>query len=245
MKVLRQVVSAAATLKPRAQLENRLLSRAQTPEHKRQRFFIALGLIFLLFMLISLIFRSSQRNSVIAGGNVVHGADSALPAQEGSGPEIRLQDFHRVQVKDGKKIWEISATDAHYFPTEGVTHVNQASLMIYRPKGGSVHLKSDSAKLTFSGATLSRADLEGSIEVVLDENLKMTTEFASFEISSGVIHAPGAVEIDGPNYRLSGTGLSVKLNDQKIELEKNVNSIFKPGAKVPTNIGFLQEQKKR
>ena len=41
--------------------------------------------------------------------------DQELPTVASSGGDQRMQNFRRVKMRDGKKIWEIAATQARFF----------------------------------------------------------------------------------------------------------------------------------
>src|SRR5262245_52905639 len=50
----------------------------------------------------------------------------------------RIQNFHRVQVRDGRKEWEIAAAEARYFEGEQRVVVRQPMVRLYLEDGRTV-----------------------------------------------------------------------------------------------------------
>ncbi|HEV8713098.1 MAG TPA: LPS export ABC transporter periplasmic protein LptC, partial [Candidatus Binatia bacterium] len=59
----------------------------------------------------------------------------------------RLQNFRRVQVRDGKKIWEIAARQARYFEADGEVIVEAPEVSFYLNDGGVVALRCGEGRL--------------------------------------------------------------------------------------------------
>src|SRR5436190_1670997 len=69
-------------------------------------------------------------------------------------PKLTLQNFSRSQVKDGRKIWEISATEGKYDPKTEIAILTGAKLLLYRKEGDVVHLDADNATIHLNGREL-------------------------------------------------------------------------------------------
>lgn len=144
--------------------------------------------------------------------------------QEDSG--LFLQDFHRVEVRDGKPVWEVKAKSAKYFQNEDLALVNDLALVVYKAKEPSVRIQANAAKLYLNTDALKRAELEGSIVVDLDQTLQVRTETATYRKDKNSVVAPGAVKIIGKGYEISGGKMRVSLENQIVELGDGVQSVF-------------------
>jgi LPS export ABC transporter protein LptC len=147
--------------------------------------------------------------------------------------KLRLQDFHRVEVKGGRSVWEVKAKDARYYPSRKVTHVNDADVVIYRGADSSVRITSRAAKLHLDETSLDRAELEGSVLVALDSDVTIETEYAVYDAAIQEITAPGKVVIKGEGYQVEGVGLDVEIDNEIVKLSDRVYSVFEPDAKSP------------
>ncbi len=148
-----------------------------------------------------------------------------------------LQDFHRVEVKNGKPMWEVRARDARYYAGEQLALVTDPALTVYRKKRSKVELKSDAGKLHLDGDSLTRAELEGNIVIQVDESLTFTTDQAVYNRTEGTLTAPGRVMFSGPGYQVEGSGFRLSLVDHTVEIYSDVSSEFRHGAQVPFVIG--------
>ncbi len=219
--------------------------QSYSDRQKRARlFFISLGVVFILALTSVVLSRSRERRSII-GLEGSLGADSPTQSSQSgelsqSGSELHLQDFHRVEVKDGVPAWEIRAKDARYFAEAGLTHVNDATVTIFRDKRSKIMLRSNAAKLYLQGQALQKAEMEGGIQVLIDNSLQVRTEFAAYDSVKGEITSPDKVEITGSGFELRGVGMVIKVDSREISLLEEVDSSFKPGAKIPG--GLLPEE---
>ena len=197
---------------------------------------LAFALLFCGYVVVTVSFRSRQRTSIFSAVDA-HAtaanqfAGMAEPSAEGS--KLFLQEFRRIEIKNGQPAWEVEATDAQHYSKEGVTHLNDAKLIVYREQDSKVRLTAKSAKLRSQGDTLARAELLGDIVVSLDSDLVLETQLALYHILTGKITAPERVNILGEGYSIKGDKLSANLNAQTLKLSGNVVSVFTPGAKAP------------
>lgn len=177
----------------------------------------------------------SLENEKNSSGEILQEVNKAVTevvtnvGQEDSG--LFLQDFHRVEVRDGKPVWEVKAKSARYFRTEDLALVNDLALIVYKAKETSVKIQANAAKLYLNTDALKRAELEGSITVDLDQTLQVKTEMATYRKDKNSVIAPGAVKIVGKGYEISGGKMRVSLENQVVELSDGVQSVFSQAEK--------------
>ena len=204
-----------------------------------QKFFAGIATTFLLSMAMVAYVRSSGRKSVIVGAatsDYNEGLFDALEEKSDRSGKLELQDFHRVEVRDGKPAWEVIAKNARYFPDEEVTHVNQANVTIYREDGEPVSISSRAAKLHLSEGALRKAELEGGVRVLAQSNVRIDAEYAVYDLQRKQILVPEAVEITGDGFEVRGIGLEFEIDKQIVKLQKQVYSFFAVEARVPSGV---------
>lgn len=205
--------------------------------------FLGLAVGFLVFLGFMVYTRSKDRQSVIHPINSAATNSAVVSANAGSGKdsdagnsELHLQEFHRVEVKDGRTLWEVRAQDARYFVDQGVTQVNEVMLRVYRENGSPLDLRAKAAKLHLQNDSLKEVELQGSISVQDQDGFSVYSELAYFDVSQGVIRSPSRVIVKGQGYELEGVGMELLLESQQVSLVEQVRSEFTLGAKPPVGI---------
>jgi len=152
------------------------------------------------------------------------------PATSPGGSNFVLENFHRSEMKDGKKIWEVSAVKGQYFPETNTARLDTPSLLFYRPNGDVVALKAEAATITLAGTSLTRAEISGKVKVVYSEKVTMETELAVYEKEKNLVTAPGKVTITSAQLDIIGRELTAKLDKNEFTLAKDVSSTVKKRA---------------
>jgi LPS export ABC transporter protein LptC len=204
-----------------------------------QKIFLAVPILYLLSLSGIAFFRSSQRRSVVSTGvNSGMSQSGALSEQVTSVSKVQLEEFHRVEVKHGKPIWEIRAKDAKYYPQDFVTHVNGAQLTIFREKHQDVHVNSEAAKLYLGTGTLVRAVLDGNIEIAVEDGLQVKTQSAEFDAAHKIFTASGDVEISGKGFQVRGKNFRYAVDSGLLSFAEDVHCVFQSDAEVPRGISL-------
>jgi LPS export ABC transporter protein LptC len=144
-------------------------------------------------------------------------------------PEVaqRIQDFHRVKVEDGRKVWEVAAREAQYYEAEGVVVVYEPLVSFYGKDGREVGLRGREGKVFLGGHDLDRVELNGDIRVSFGD-YAFATETARYERSGDHIVAPGAVEITGRDFAIHGAQLRIHVPSQRLTLGADVRMTLHP-----------------
>ena len=143
------------------------------------------------------------------------------------GVSQHIQDFHRVKVVDGRKVWEVSAQDAQYVDEEKTVVVRDAKMQLFLKDGRSVGLSGAEARIVLEGREVARVELNGDIQVTLADYV-VRTEHATYDQSRQVISAPGAVEISGHAVQLHGDRMEVEVPAERLVLSHNVAMRVQP-----------------
>ena len=204
-----------------------------------QLVFLLIPLLYVAAMGSVVLSRSGSRRSVIEASGAlgsVAGSNAVAKESIGNGSQVQIQEFHRVEIKEGKPVWEVRARDAKYFPQEMVTHVNEASLVVFREESTPVTIDSRAARLNLSGQSLQHASLEGAVNIKVGDSFALSTEVADYSVVDRRVFAPGEVKISGKGFEVEGEGLTYDVDSEALTIAHNVRCTFHPNAEVPRGI---------
>ena len=145
------------------------------------------------------------------------------------GVSHHLQDFRRVQMKDGRKLWEVAAEDARFFERDAIAVVRKPTVSWYLDDGRRLGLSGDEGRVVLSGQSVQFVEMKGAIEVDLAE-LRIQTDEAVYDHENRSISAPGRVAIAGRYLDLSGEGMMIDVEARKLTLSDNVAMTLQPSA---------------
>lgn len=139
----------------------------------------------------------------------------------------RIQDFHRVKVDDGRKVWEVAAKEARYFEGDGVVAVEDPVVSVFFEEGRSVSLQGRSGKVILDGADVDRVEIEGEIDVKLNE-YALSTESAYYEANTDRIIVPGAVRVESKQLQIDGNEMEIEVGAQRLRVNDGVHMTLWP-----------------
>ena len=144
-------------------------------------------------------------------------------------PEVaqRIQNFHRVKVDKGRKVWEVSAKEAQYFSDEGVVSVFEPVVAVYFEEGRFIGMRGHSGRVVLAGKEVESVEVEGAINVQVDQ-YSVRTEFARYEATSDRITAPGSVRVEGAQVEFDGDAMEIDLVEQLLRVTGNVRMTLWP-----------------
>lgn len=207
---------------------------------KKQSLVIAIGTILLFFVVSIFGFKSRptprntpQRASAVTSPTVapVNSSTPITPEATQETSRFTLKEFHRSEVRDGKKLWEIYGTEGSVVAAANAAKIRDAKLSLYRPDGSQIDIKADEATVVLENATIASADLIGHVEIQKSKEYTLSTERLIYTKKAEQVSAPGRVNIQGPLIHVAGDALDGDLATNTFKLKKNVSSKILPGAK--------------
>lgn len=142
--------------------------------------------------------------------------------------KVVIGEFQRSETKDGKKLWELYATEGRYYPDENRAELSKPRLTVYKDNE-EIHLTSDSATAKLKGTGIESVRAIGSVVVYSDKRkMHLTTEEAQVYKDENKIFAPKKVVIDTPMLTVEGEDLEGQLDVKKFTLKKNIRTTIKP-----------------
>lgn len=141
----------------------------------------------------------------------------------------RLQNFHRMKVDKGRKIWEVSAQEARYHADENTVIVTEPSVAFYFEDGRSIAMSGHEGRVRLDGHELDHVDLTGEIRMQFGD-YSIQTDSARYDRKEDRIVAPGHVAVTGRELDVQGEQLELELSTQRMRLRENVRVVVRPPA---------------
>jgi len=139
----------------------------------------------------------------------------------------RIKDFHRVQVDNGRKVWEVSASEAQYYSDERLVVVMDPVVSFFLTDGRVVALRGKEGKVFLGKHDLQRIELVGDVHVQLGD-YALRADSARYERDGDVIIAPGPVRVTGEAFDVRGKGMEVQVGAQRLKLAEAVEMTWRP-----------------
>jgi LPS export ABC transporter protein LptC len=139
-----------------------------------------------------------------------------------------IQNFHRIEIREGKKSWELVADEAQYLQDRNQVLVRNPRTTLYMKDGEKVVVTGNQGTVEFlNGKDLHRAVLHDSVEVHV-RGFVIRAEEAIYERSAEKIVASGPVTIVGAELQVAGIDMTVYVKDSRFELGKSVRVTVLP-----------------
>jgi hypothetical protein len=144
-----------------------------------------------------------------------------------------MHEFHRSEVREGKKLWEVKGSQAQYSPEDSSVRITDADLLLLGKNGKEGQLRTKKATLFMQGPALSKAHLEQGVTAIYDHEYTLTSDEAVCDRVANTVLIPGPVNIESSGMELSGDSLKGDIDAQNFVVSGNVVTIIKPHAKNP------------
>lgn len=157
-----------------------------------------------------------------------------LKAEDG---DQRMQDFRRVKMQDGKKIWEIAATQARFFEDRREVIVESPNVSLYVDNGDVIALRCREGRIQLGEESqeVVRMELRGDLEMQIGEYF-LKTQQAIYDSARNTISAPDAVQIIGRGLAIEGQGYQVAVDEKRMTLRAGVHTKVQARAHAETQV---------
>ncbi len=140
---------------------------------------------------------------------------------------LRIKDFHRAKIEDGRKVWEIFGDEANYYKDQKEAVVKNPRFYFYDDKGEVAETSGEVARLFLNEKELERMELQGGIQVSYQGYL-LKSEEAIYLAATDQIVLPNKAVLISEGLELEGSSMEVELQDKKVRLLNNVKTKLEP-----------------
>lgn len=143
----------------------------------------------------------------------------------GDGVDVGIRNFHLVEEEAGRKKWELRAAEAQMLESVDMMKLKDFNVTFFQEKAGSVKLTADQGIITNK-----RKDMEAFGNVlVTNGELILASPTLKCESDSNLVTTKDQVEVTGKNFKVTGEGMVSHLDEEKVEILKNVKMTIYPG----------------
>lgn len=132
-----------------------------------------------------------------------------------------IQNFHRIEIREGKKVWEVDADEAQYLEEDQQVLVRNPHASFYLKDGEKVVVNGAQGRLEFSGKDLHKVTLHDDVEIHVRGYVVRSRE-AVYNRDVDQVVANGPVSIVGEQLQVDGADMVVFMKDSRFELQKQV-----------------------
>jgi LPS export ABC transporter protein LptC len=123
-----------------------------------------------------------------------------FPAEELSKAEMKLKDMEYTEMRDGKRLWTLKASEAQYFQDRQQTLLTTVHLTLFL-QDGEVVLQSREGML-YAGSK--NIELWDSIQAVFPKGYQLSTHRAHYDHERRLIQSDTHIRLTGPDVDLEG-----------------------------------------
>jgi LPS export ABC transporter protein LptC len=141
------------------------------------------------------------------------------------GADQRLQNFRRVQMRDGKKVWEIASRQARYFEASGEVVVDAPEVSFYLSDGEVIAIRCGEGRLHRGKdeKDISQIELKNDLQMQVGD-FSLRTQDAVYDTEHHTISSSGAVQIMSRGLLVEGQGYTVEVADKRLLLNSDVRT---------------------
>ena len=140
---------------------------------------------------------------------------------------LRLKEFHRAKIEDGRKVWELFGDEASYFKEQKEALIKKPRFYYYDKKGEVAETKGNEALLYLNEKELERMELHGDVQVTFQGYI-LKSEEANYLPAKDQIVLPNRTTVAGEGIELEGARMEVEIQDKKIRLLRAVKTKIEP-----------------
>lgn len=140
---------------------------------------------------------------------------------------LRIKDFHRAKIEDGRKVWELFGEEASYFKEQKEAVIKKPRFYFYDKKGEVAETTGDEAHIYLNEKELERMELRGAVQVTF-QGYVLKSEEANYLPAKDQIILPNHTTVVGEGINLEGSRMEIELEDKKIRLLRQVKTKLEP-----------------
>ena len=140
---------------------------------------------------------------------------------------LRIKDFHRANIEDGRKVWELFGEEASYFKEQREAVIKKPRFYYYDKNGDTAETEGDEARLYLNEKKLEKMELRGGIQVSFQGYL-LKSEEANYLPAKDQIVLPTRTTVVGDGLAVEGSRMEVELENKKIRLIESVKTKIEP-----------------
>lgn len=140
---------------------------------------------------------------------------------------LRIKDFHRSKIEDGRKVWELFGEEARYYKEQKEAVIKKPKFFYYDKEGEVAESQGEEARMYLNDKELERMELRGDIEVSF-QGYVLKSEEANYLPAKDQIVLPSHTTVVGEGIAVEGSRMEIELEAKKIRLIQAVKTKIEP-----------------
>lgn len=140
---------------------------------------------------------------------------------------LKMKDFHRAKIENGRKVWEIFGDEASYLKEQKQAIITKPRFYFYDKKGGTAETTGEVARLYLNENELERMELQGAIQLTY-QGYTLKSEEAIYFPARQQITLPTKTTILSNGFELQGSSMEVELEEKKMRMLRDVKTKVEP-----------------
>ncbi|MEM2983542.1 MAG: LPS export ABC transporter periplasmic protein LptC [Candidatus Bathyarchaeia archaeon] len=137
--------------------------------------------------------------------------------------DLRLQSIHLTENLPSGGHWELTADTARYFKEGNYTILEKIQLFYSDRERGTMTLTSQRGQMSMESRNV---EVSGNVVLTSDDGYVFRADYLKFVSKEKRIYTEGPVYLEGPGIKLRGTGMSLDLNTERVNIFKGVWSLI-------------------
>lgn len=147
-----------------------------------------------------------------------------ISSQQAISSKLGLQEFHLVETVGGRPQWELFAKKGSV--SEAKTLLEEIKCIFFSSKHNNEPILTISAKRGILDNETRDIELSAWVKATTKDGTEFTTDTIKWRAKSGIFITPQAVKVIHGNVHISGYGLEVDKESEKVEIKERVQIII-------------------
>ncbi len=146
-------------------------------------------------------------------------------ATQSPGAELGLSGFHLIETIGGKPQWELWAKEAEVTQTQ--TNLEEIKCVFFSAKQTNEPILNVAAKKGILDTQTRDIELKNDVKAVTKDGAEFITNTLRWRAKSGILITPDKVTVIYGKAHLSGYGLEIDSDKDRIEIKEKVRIVIK------------------
>ena len=140
-----------------------------------------------------------------------------------SAADIKLDRLRYTETREGVKEWELEAASAQYFKDDGSVVFEKVRAAFFGKNEQTYSLEGEKGRLNTQTRAVEAFD---GVKLVTSDGYRLETGSLRYQADKRELITGDPVEMNGPQGKITGTGMIVHLDQQRIKILRRVTVVL-------------------
>jgi len=136
-----------------------------------------------------------------------------------------LDRLRYTETREGVKEWELEAASAQYFKEDGTVVFEKVRAAFFGKNEQTYSLEGEKGRLNTQTKAI---EAFGGVKLETSDGYSLETQSLRYQADHRELSTEDAVEMRGPQGKITGTGLIVHLDQQRMKILRQVSVVLTP-----------------